>query len=67
MAGRSVAREPDVAMEPVEKSELDSLELFNVTEAARSVVVKMKKKAERKEGRRPAVSNREQPAPAPGD
>ncbi len=59
MAGRSVAQEPDVAMESVEKSELDSLELYNVTEAARSVVVKMKKKAERKKGRRPPVAKRE--------
>ena len=67
MAGRSVAREPDAAMEPVEKSELDSLELFSVTEAARSVVVKMKEKAERKKGRRPAVAKRGQPAPAPAD
>jgi len=67
MAGRSVAREPDVAMAPVEKSEMDSLELFNVTSAARSVVVKMKKKAERREQRRPAVANRERPAPAPAD
>ncbi|MEE8285290.1 MAG: hypothetical protein V3R72_01190, partial [Gammaproteobacteria bacterium] len=58
MAGRSVAREPDVDMEPVEKSEMDSLELFNVTIEARSVVVKMKKKAERREQRRPAVANR---------
>lgn len=53
MAGRSVGQEPDVAMQPAEERELDSLELFNVTEAARSVAVKMKKKAERKKGRRP--------------
>ncbi|MCK5364627.1 MAG: radical SAM protein, partial [Gammaproteobacteria bacterium] len=59
MAGRSVAQEPDVAMESVEKSELDSLELYNVTEAARSVVVKMKKKAERKKGRRPPAAKPE--------
>jgi hypothetical protein len=54
-------------MEPVEKSELDSLELFNVTEAARSVVVKMKKKDERKKERRPAVRKREQLDTAPAD
>jgi hypothetical protein len=67
MALRSVALEPDTAMEPVEKSEFDSLELFNVTEAARSVVVKMKKKDERKKERRPAVRKPEQLDTAPAD
>jgi len=60
MAGRSVCQEPDVAMQPAEERELDSLELFNVTEAARSVAVKMKKKAERKKGRQPPGANPEQ-------
>ena len=51
MAGRSVPREPDAAMVPAEESEMDSLELFSATDAARSVVVKMKKKAERQKER----------------
>ena len=52
LAGRSIAPGVDTAMQPVQDSELDSLELFSATEAARSVVVKMKKKAERKKERR---------------
>ena len=55
MAGRSIAPEVDIAMLPVEDSEVDSLELFSATEAARSVVVKMKKKAERQRERRPST------------
>ena len=51
MAGRSVPRELDAAMVPAEESEMDSLELFSATDAARSVVVKMKKKAERQKER----------------
>ena len=56
MAGRSVARHADTAMQPVQESEVDSLELFSATEAARSVVVKMKIKAERKKRRRPPAA-----------
>jgi radical SAM superfamily enzyme len=67
MAGHSVARESDTAMQPVEKSELDSLELFNVTEAARSVAVKMKKKAERKMQRLSPVAKPRKVAVAPGN
>ena len=52
MTGRSVAREPDAAMKPVDAGELDSLDLFNVSAAARSVKVKMQKKIERKRGSR---------------
>ena len=55
MAGRSIAPEVDTAMLPVEDNEVDSLELFNATEAARSVVVKMKKKAERQKERPPST------------
>jgi radical SAM superfamily enzyme len=51
MAGRSVPQELDAAMLPAEESEMDSLELFSATDAARSVVVKMKKKAERQKER----------------
>ena len=67
MAGRSVASEVDVAMLPVEDSEVDSLELFSATEAARSVVVKMKKKAERKKERRPSAVQAGQTVAASND
>ena len=67
MAGRSVARELDAAMLPAQESEMDSLELFTATEAARSVVVKMKKKAERRKERRPAAGKAAQISAAPID
>ena len=67
MAGRSVASEVDVAMLPVEDSEVDSLELFSATEAARSVVVKMKKKAERMKERRPSAVQAGQTVAASND
>jgi radical SAM superfamily enzyme len=67
MAGRSVAQALNAAMQPAEESEMDSLELFSATEAARSVVVKMKKKAERKRQRPPARGKTKQVSAAPVD
>ncbi len=67
MAGRSVAPDVDIAMRPVEDSEVDSLELFSATEAARSVVVKMKRKAERQKERRPSTEQAGQTVAASND
>jgi hypothetical protein len=67
MAGRSVAPDVDLAMRPVEDSEVDSLELFSATEAARSVVVKMKRKAERQKERRPSTGQAAHAIATPND
>lgn len=48
MKGTSRPAATDVAMQPVQAKELDELELFTVTDAARSVAHKTKQKAERR-------------------
>ena len=48
MKGQSEPKIPDVAMMPVEAEELDELDLFTVTTAARTFVDKVKKKSRRK-------------------